>query len=253
MQRFLPIASLVLASTAVVAAFVPRDAAPPAVAPVAERAAANDDELDALRRRVDVIEDEQRVIWNRVVTLEKRAQGVVEGGASDGGAMPPALVAEVALLKQELRSVMQGEVLTDPAGRSAMKDVVREVQGEMVRERLAQRQQRQEARALEQKAKWKSFVTDARLTSQQEQTLTQRLEAEDAARKALFERGTPPEREELRTLRDQRRETDTLMLPMLDETQKTKYQELRQEDRGGGGGGDRPDRTDRPTRQRQPN
>lgn len=252
MQRFLPIASLVLASTAVVAAFVPREATPPAVAPVSERAAANDDELDALRRRVDVIEDEQRVIWNRVVTLEKRAQGVVEGGAYDGGAMPPALVAEVALLKQELRSVMQGEVLTDPAGRSAMKDVVREVQGEMVRERLAQRQQRQEARALEQKAKWKSFATDARLTSQQEQTLTQRLEAEDAARKALFERGTPPEREELRTLRDQRRETDALMLPMLDETQKTKYQELRQEDRGGGGG-ERPDRTDRPTRQRQPN
>lgn len=251
MQRVLPIASLVLASAAVVAAFVPRDASPPAAASASERPTSNDDDLEVLRRRVDVIEDEQRVIWNRVLVLEKRAQGVVEGGGYDGGAMPPALVAEVALLKQELRSVMQGEVLSDPAGRSAMKDIVREVQGDMLRERQAQRQQRQEARAVEQKAKWKSFATDARLTSEQEQTLTQRLEAEEAARKALFERGTPPERDELRALRDQRKETDTLMLPMLDETQKTKYQELRQEDRGGGGGNG--NRSDRPDRQRQPN
>ena len=63
--------------------------------------------------------------------------------------------------------------------------------------------------------------------------MNQRLAAEDAARKALFERGTPPEREELRSLRDQRRETDTIMLPLLDETQKQQYQELRQDDQGG--------------------
>lgn len=241
MNRLLPVVSLVLAASAVVIAFVSKEspASPSAVAPALAPAGRDlDDRLDVLERKVDGIEDEQRSMWNRVLVLERRAQGLadvtVDGGLPGLQVQAPALVAEVAQLKQELRSVMQGEVMSDSAGRAAMKDLVREAEGDLARERQARRQERQQQRAAEQQAKWKRFITDARLTSQQEQTLTQRLAAEDASRKALFERGTPPERDELRALRDQRRETDSIMLPLLDEQQLQQYRELRQDDQGGG-------------------
>lgn len=228
MTRAIPIISLLLAASAVALTLVPRESPPAPV--VSAPAPRDDDELDALKRKVDLIEEDQRAMWNRVLLLERKAVAELP---ADGGAPSPALVAEVAQLKQELRAVMQGEVLNDPSGRTAMKEVVREVEADLARERIVQRQERQQQRAAEQQAKWKRFATDAKLTYQQEQTLNQRLAAEDAARKALFERGTSPEREELRTLRDQRRETDSIMLPLLDETQKQQYQELRQEDQGG--------------------
>lgn len=238
MTRAIPLASLVLAATAVVLALVPRDAPTPPVAHEERPSPRQDDDLEALKRKVDLIEDDQRAMWSRVLVLEQRAQGLVAAGGDAGvPAGAPALVAEVAQLKQELRSVMQGEVLSDPAGRSAMKDVVREVEADLARERLARRQERQQQRAAEQQAKWKRFAADAKLTFQQEQTLNQRLAAEDAARKALFERGTPPEREDFRALREQRRETDQLMLPMLDEEQQRQYRELRADDTGAGRGG----------------
>lgn len=243
MTRAIPIVSLVLAASAVALTMFPRDST---VAPATTQAAPalrDDDELDALKRKVDLIEEDQRAMWNRVLLLERKAVTEV---AVDGGAVSPAMVAEVAQLKQELRAVMQGEVLTDPTGRAAMKEVVKEVEADLARERITQRQERQQQRAVEQQAKWKRFAADAKLTYQQEQTLNQRLSAEDAARKALFERGTPPEREELRTLRDQRRETDTIMLPLLDETQKQQYQELRQDDQGGGPNRRRQQQDDRP-------
>lgn len=229
MTRAIPIVSLVLAASAVVLTMLPREPPAPVAGPqpVAQR---DDDELDALKRKVDLIEEDQRAMWNRVLLLERKAVAELP---MDGGAASPALIAEVTQLKQELRAVMQGEVLADPAGRTAMKEVVREVEADLARERLAQRQERQQQRAAEQQAKWKRFAVEAKLTFQQEQTLNQRLAAEDASRKALFERGTPPEREALRSLREQRRETDTIMLPLLDETQKQQYQELRQEDQGG--------------------
>ena len=230
MTRAIPIVSLVLAVSAVALAMFPRESPATAMATQQAPALRDDDELDALKRKVDLIEEDQRAMWNRVLLLERRA---VTELPADGGAASPALVAEVTQLKQELRAVMQGEVLNDSAGRIAMKEVVREVEADLARERIVQRQERQQQRAVEQQAKWKRFAADAKLSYQQEQTLNQRLAAEDAARKALFERGTPPEREELRALRDQRRETDTIMLPLLDETQKQQYQELRQEDQGG--------------------
>lgn len=240
MTRAIPIISLVLAASAVALAMFPRESPPATV--ISAPAPRDDDELDALKRKVDLIEEDQRAMWNRVLLLERKAVAELP---ADGGAASPVLVAEVAQLKQELRALMQGEVLNDPSGRTAMKEVVREVEADLARERIAQRQERQQQRAVEQQAKWKRFATDAKLTYQQEQTLNQRLAAEDAARKALFERGTPPEREELRTLRDQRRETDSIMLPLLDETQKQQYQELRQEDQGGPNRR-RPQQDDRP-------
>lgn len=236
MSRFVPVVSLVLAAAAVVLAVLPREASPaPTPPPSAPAVRDADERLDGLERKLDAIEDEQRAMWSRVLVLEHRAQGLADT-AVDGGALAqaPGLVAEVAQLKHELRSVMQGEVLSDAAGRDAMKELVREVESDFARERQLRRQERQQQRAAEQQAKWKRFVTDAKLTYQQEQTLTQRLALEDAARKALFERGTPPDRDELRALRDQRRETDSVMVPLLDEQQLQQYRELRQDEQGGG-------------------
>jgi hypothetical protein len=161
---------------------------------------------------------------------------------------------EVEALRREVRSVMVGEVLTDDSSRTALKEVIREAQADAMRERFAERQQREALRAVELKAKWKDFVTSARLTSTQEQELNRRLEAEEAARAALTQQregGQPFDPEAFRALRDQRRETDRVMTGMLDDTQKAQYQELRREEGGGRGGGDRRERNN-PRQPRQP-
>lgn len=251
MSRLVPIVSLVLSAVAVALAAWPKDAAVASVA-AAEQTRDDDLELEALKRRVEAIDGDQRALWSRLLQLEQRAGSAPI--ALDAGVMtaPAQLAADVAQLKNEVRAVMQGEVLSDSAGRSAMKDLVREVEADFARERLARVQEQQQQRAAEQQAKWKRFFVDARLTSQQEQTLTQRLSAEDTARKAMFERGTPPSREDFRTLRDQRRETDAVMLPLLDESQKQQYQELRRDEGSGpGGGGNRTRGGGRPQQQRE--
>jgi myosin heavy subunit len=195
-----------------------------------------------------VLEDENRALWDRVVLLERRAQ-TSANLISDGGvaAASFAVVQEVAQLRQELQSVIAGEVLSSDASRAALKEIIREAESDAQRERFAQRQQQQEQRAQEQKAKWKEFITSAKLTYAQEQELSRRLEAEEAARKALTqarETGAPFDPDAFRALRDQRRETDRVMTGMLDESQKPQYEQLRREDRGGGGGnrGDRRER-----------
>ncbi len=106
MTRAIPIISLVLAASAVALAMFPRESPPATV--ISAPAPRDDDELDALKRKVDLIEEDQRAMWNRVLLLERKAVAELP---ADGGAASPVLVAEVAQLKQELRALMQGEVL----------------------------------------------------------------------------------------------------------------------------------------------
>lgn len=232
MNRVLPVLSLCLALLALAAALVPRGdsivvSSPPVEVPVAR------DSDPELRKRIEQLEDDNRALWDRVVLLEHR-----QPSASDGGAGSPGLAAEVAELREQVRGVVTGEVLTNDASRAALKDVIREAEADSQRERLVQRQQRQEQRVEEQKAKWKDFFATAKLTWPQQQELEKRLAEEEAARRAIAEQlqNGGPNPDAFRALRDQRKETDQAMGKLLDDTQKEQYQALRREDRGGRGG-----------------
>jgi hypothetical protein len=237
-SKHLPLLAVLLsASTVVLAAWPRTEAAAPAPPPPSEQRP--DEALDLLGRRLDAVDDDQRALWNRLLELERRT--ATASMTTDGGATAaPALVSEVTQLKQELRALMQGEVLSDEAGRHAMKALVREVEADLSRERLAQRQVRQEQREAERQARWKSFITSARLTFEQERTLTERFAAEESSRKALFAQGGAGGRDALRALRDQRQETDEMMRPLLDASQRQQYEALRREEPGGGSGARRP-------------
>lgn len=233
MNRALPLVSLCVAILSLSVALMPRDPVMPPPSPEAPRAEPDGE----LRRRIELLEDDHRALWDRVALLERRQ---LAAPAVDGGPASPSLVAEVASLREELRGAMTGEVLSSEAGRTALKAVIREAEAEWVRERLAQRYLERQERAGEQKARWKDFVTTARLSPAQEQELTKRLEAEEAARLALQEQqqnGGPAAPDAFRALWDQRRETDQVMGGLLDATQKEQYQAVRREDRGGPGGG----------------
>lgn len=237
MNRALPILSLCIALLALAGALIPRD---PVVLPPSQPEAPRGMDVDAelLRRRVELLEDDNRALWDRVVLLERRQGSALSTDAGSAG-----LVSEIAQLRQEVRGVMTGEMLSNEASRAALKEVIREAEAENQRERIAQRQERQEQRAAEQKAKWKAFISTAKLTWQQEQELTKRLDAEETARQAFAQQlqsGTPPNPEAFRALRDQRKETDQAMSKLLDGPQQEQYQAMRREDRGGGRrGGDR--------------
>lgn len=238
MNRALPILSLCLALVALAFAAAPRE---PLILPPAPVEAARATDADPeLRRRIDQLEDDNRALWDRVVVLERQRQLTV---LTDAGVVAPSVAAEVAQLREEVRGMISGEVLSNDASRAALKEVIRETQADTQRERQVQREQRQEQRATEQKAKWKAFATEAKLTWAQEQELTRRLETEETARRAFFlqaQQGGAPDNEGFRALRDQRRETDQVMNGLLDDTQKQQYLALRREDRGGGGRADRP-------------
>jgi len=212
----------------------------PVEAPAPVEPSRDAEDVADLRRRLDALDDDARILWDRVSTLERRPAGGGGVAVGDAGSSAPGeLVADVARLKEEVRSVMAGEVLSTEAGRTAMKDIVREVEADRQRERQVQQQQRREARAAEQKAKWTDFAKTARLTYAQEQTLTQRLAAEDALRQQLTATPGGDPREAFRTLREEQRKTDALMAQQLDEQQKQQYEALRSEERGGGRGRER--------------
>lgn len=231
MQRALTLLALGTSVVALVSSFVLRPSEPPPVerAPVAQ---VDDGEL---RRRVDQLEDDNRALWDRVSALERRQGGVLVA-ATDGGA-PSVPMTEVTKLRDELRSVMTGEVLSSEAGRAALKDVIREVSEDQQRERTAARQQRVQQRAAEQREKWKGFASAAKLTWAQEQKLTERLDLEDQLRAALMAQQLEGQgsRDDFRKLRDTQRETDQAMGALLDDTQKAQFEELRRDERGGAG------------------
>lgn len=228
MGRALPVVSLLVAFSALGLSWLGRsEPAPPS--PVAEVQPTRDESAE-LRRRVEQLEDDNRALWDRVALLERRQPGAVPAG--DGGLVP---AREVAQLREELRSVMTGEVLTSEAGRAALKDLVREAQVEQQREREASRQQRQQLRAAELRERWKGFVTTAKLTWAQEQKLTERLDLEEALRTALQAARTDGQApaQDFRKLRETQRETDQVMHGLLDEAQRGPYDDLRREERPG--------------------
>lgn len=233
MSRVLPVVSICLALLAFGVALMPRGEPPPPVVMDTE-SGVSDEDFEFLKRRIEVLEDENRSLWDRVVSLERRP-----AASSDGGGASPALEAEVARLREELRSVMTGEVLTNEAGRSALKDVIREAEQDRQRERFQEMEVRRAKQSEEQKVKWKAFAGNAKLTYAQEQKLNERLALEETERSKKMEQlrlGEQTWQEVSQYLRTQRRETDTTMSATLDETQKKQYQELRREDQGGGRG-----------------
>ncbi|MGV3619165.1 MAG: hypothetical protein ACO1OB_00030 [Archangium sp.] len=241
MNRALPIVSICLAVLAFGVALMPRGDPPPP-APIIEDTA-NDEELDYLKRRVEMVEDDNRALWDRVVMLERRTVAQGDGGFA---APPPGLDAEVAKLRAELRSVMAGEVLTDPQARDALKEVIREAEADAQKQRFEEMLARREKQVEESKQKWAGFITNSKLSYAAESKLNERLALEESERKKRMEQvrlGEQTWQEVSQYLRNQRRETDQAMNEVLDETQRKDYQQLRRDENGGrgGGGGQRKD------------
>lgn len=233
MNRALPIVSICLAVLAFGVALMPRGEPPPP-APVIEDSG-NDDELEYLKRRVELVEDDNRALWDRVVMLERRPVAVGDGGFVSA---PPAagLEAEVQKLRAELRSVMAGEVLTDPQARDALKEVIREAEADAQRQRFEDFIERRNKVASDQKQKWAGFIANSKLSYAAETKLNERLALEEAERNKRMEQvrlGEQTWQEVSQYLRNQRRETDQEMTQMLDEGQRKEYQQLRREDQGG--------------------
>ncbi len=234
MNRALPVAALCVSLLALAFALVPRGevvAPPMALAP---EPALSDDEAEFLKRRVELLEDDNRALWDRVVQLERRSPT-----APGVAAAPAGLAAEVEKLRSELRSVMSGEVLTDEAGRGAIKELLREVQSDQQRERAQQVEERRREQAVQQQQRWKDFAGTAKLSYAAEQKLNERLELETAERTRKMEQlrlGQATWQEVSEFLRTQRRETDSAMGALLDESQTQQYQQLRRSDGRTGGG-----------------
>ncbi|MFT3712466.1 MAG: hypothetical protein QM817_32875 [Archangium sp.] len=234
MARALPILSLCIALFALGMSFVSRE--PPA--PVAPVAAANDsrlgDDVLELKKRVELLEDDSSKLWDRVVVLERR--GVLSVDANDAG-FDPTLLTEVIKLRDEVHALSAGpSSFANDAGRAALADLVKEVQAEQAKQRASDRMALRLQRATDAAARWKAFVTEAKLSSGQQRFLEERLLLEETSRKAIFERsdGTYPPPETLRAMTTQRRETDKMMRDQLDSTQWEAFQNLRREERGGG-------------------
>jgi hypothetical protein len=238
MNRLLGFASLGTALLALaVALWGPRE--PVAAATSTDtRPAASSPEVQALARRVQALEDTTVSLSRRLMALEGRPAGAP--GASEGtpAASAPALAAEVEQLRAEVRGLLAGEALQSEGGREYLKDAVRSAQEELrAEQRQARQQEWQQAQAqvqAQRSERLRQFITEARLNYTQEQALTQRLQAEDARRQALFEEvragGKSPRdvRQELRALRN---ETDQEMQKLLSAEQQTKYEEMRREER----------------------
>lgn len=237
MNRVLPVLSLCLALIALAVALVPRDAPAPPAPQEAPRAGPSDEVLE-LRKRVELLEDDSRGLWDRVVLLERRGAFMSDAGT----VADPALLTEVLRLRDEVNSLSTGQLaMNGDAGRAAIAEVLKQVQAEQQQQRTADRLQLRQTRANEFATRWKGFVNDAKLNGDQQRALEERLAMEDAQRRALFDRpdGTMPAPDSLRALMNQRRETEKLMRTTLDPTQFEKFQDLRRDERGGGRFGER--------------
>jgi len=188
--------------------------------------------VEELEGRVKLLEDNALSLSKRMMLLEQRP-----GGAAGGAGAPAALATEVEQLRAEVRGLSTGQTLHSEGGRQYFKDMLVSVQDEM---RTAQREQRQQrvvqdqAQTQTQRAeRVRRFASEARLSSSQERDLTRRLDDENAKRQALFDsmqsgdKSFRDVRQEMRQLREQ---TDTEVKALLDESQRTQYDEMRREE-----------------------
>ena len=237
MNKFLGIASLVLASAALAVSLMGRGE-PAAPAPAAQEAPSGVTyaDLEDLEQRIRALEDTSLGLSRRLMALEQRPVVSADGGVV---AAPAALTAEIEQLRAEVRGMVAGEALNSEGGRAYLKDAVRAVQDEMRTEQREARQQewaQAQAQAQTQRAeRLRKFVSDAGLNYNQEQTLTRRMQAEDAKRQALMaevQAGTKNPRDVRQELRAERQQTDQEMSSLLSEEQQAKYRELRREEWG---------------------
>ena len=235
MNRLLPVTALVLSLAALAVSLLRQE--PPALpTPVAEVAEGpTRAQLEAWTRRVEALEVTTLSLARRAAVLERGA-GLPEGSAGGVPASAPeaaALAAQVEQLKQEVRGLIVGEAMTSPAGREHLKEAVKAAQTEVAQERFVARQQ-QALQARQERLQ--RFIREARLSGSQERELTQLLDTEVQRTQALREQGLRgrARREALSALRS---ETDTAAARVLDEGQRTAYQQLRQEERPRGSGG----------------
>jgi polyhydroxyalkanoate synthesis regulator phasin len=244
MNRILGIASVGLSSLALgVALWGPGKAETPVVQQEAPRVQDHTADVRMLQTRVKALEETVQLLSRRMLAFEQGG-----GTAAAGSGVPAAgLEAEVARLREEMRGMMVGGAMNTEAGRQSMKDLMRTVQEE---QRTEQRQQWQQqiddmrAQADTERAnRVKSFISDARLSYSQEQTLTKLLQVEDAKRQEMAALtngvGTRNPREIRREIGETRKQTDQEMQKVLSADQLTKYQQMRQDDMNPRGGGPR--------------
>lgn len=253
MSRILPVLALLLSVAALAAALLRPGPAPEARSE--QPRPKSNDEVAALERRVELLEETSEHLEQRVGELLRKPQAVLVT-ADGGSAVPPQLAAEVAQLRSEVRGMIAGEALNSEGGKAYLKDAVRGVQEELQQEERKQRAERfaanQTKRQAETAAQWKKFVTDARLDYAQEQALNKALEAEQKARQAMFDQlrdGTKTFADLRGEMRKTREETDTALKQSLTDDQFKQFTETRREiqrnDVGGGmfgGGGGRRER-----------
>lgn len=243
MFKPLPFVALLLSIAALATALL-RPAPAPAPVPDAAPARSND-ALAALERRIDLLEETSEHLEQRVGELLRRP--ALTAWAADGGAAPAGLAIEVAQLRSEVRGMIAGEALNSEGGKAYLKDAVRGVQEELLTEERKQRAERfaasQTKRQAETTAQWKKFVTDARLDYTQEQTLNRVLEAEAAARKALFDQlrdGTKTFADLRGDMRKTREDADATMKAALTADQFKEYSATRRAVRQNGDRGAAP-------------
>jgi hypothetical protein len=238
MNRFLGFSSLGLAALALAVALWGSQevvvSAPPAGTPGSDSA----QEVQALERRVKALEDTVVHLSSRLMALERRP-AAAQDGVGVALAPPVGLAQEVEQLRAEVRSMVAGEALHSEGGREYLKAMMRSIQEE---QRTAQRQERQQqwgqaqAQAqAERTQRWRQFASEARLDYSQEQQLFQRLEGEEAKRKALMDEvsaGSKSPRNVQRELRTLSTQTDEEVQKLLSQEQFAKYRELRREERG---------------------
>jgi hypothetical protein len=238
MSRLIPLLALVLSVAALAAALL--RPAPTAEVAVERPAPHAEDELAALDRRIELLEETAQHLEQRVSELSRKP--VYPAG--DSGTVPPGIALEVAQLRSEVQGMIAGEALQSEGGKAYLRDAVRGVQEELANEERKVRAERfaaqQEKAQTEQKERWKKFVTDARLDYTQEQSLNRLLEAEATSRRTVMDQvrtGTKSFGDVRTELRASREQTDKEMKASLSAEQFQKYTEQRRGDRQGGGGG----------------
>lgn len=240
MNRTLPVLALCVSLLALAVGVASLEKSPPPPPPVEVTRQGPSDEVLELRKRVELLEDESRSLWDRLVVLERRDAMALSSDAGLDPTQAAAMMAELNRLRDELHQLAATQPLSGDAGRAALADAIRDINAQQARERILDRMDRMQNRTVEFAQKWRAFSGTARLSSAQEKTLQDRLMIEEQAQKAAFSRTDGmPSMEAFRSYNQQRRETDRLMRDQLDDAQYEQFQSMRREERGDRGGGRR--------------